>query len=358
MDELPKLTDIFTFENLLRAFKKSAKGRRKKKDTQRFKENLYQNIGRIVRTFKRGEYPKIEYHSFTVYEPKQRVVWATSFEIRVVINCFCEECLIPFFEPLYADTNSASRKGMGTDYAKERLVNDLNSYYVCYGNNEGWFLKMDVRKYFNSIDHDDLKRILNEIIPESEVKDFLFYIIDSFPKGIPLGNRTSQLMALYYLNFMDEMATNEFGFTRANHYMDDMIILDKDKQRLEKFLNVVQIRLGEERHLELNNRTVLAPIKTGIGYMGWNFYLKNNGKVLAKRKKTAWDRTKKKMKNAAWLYQTNQIDARNYSGRVCSLLQSLHVYHIKGEITPRRYQAKGLKHKLVHYQKHGSTAML
>lgn len=80
---VPKhLTEIFTFENLLKAFRSSASNHRHKEDVQEFLNHLYLNIRRIEKIFKKGEYPEITYHSFVVKQPKLRVVWATSFEIR------------------------------------------------------------------------------------------------------------------------------------------------------------------------------------------------------------------------------------------------------------------------------------
>lgn len=101
------LTEIFTFENLLKAFRSSASNHRHKEDVQEFLNHLYLNIRRIEKTFKKGEYPEITYHSFVVKQPKLRVVWATSFEIRVIQHCFCDVFLTPFFEQIYVPRNFA-----------------------------------------------------------------------------------------------------------------------------------------------------------------------------------------------------------------------------------------------------------
>lgn len=123
------LTEIFTFENLLKAFRSSASNHRHKEDVQEFLNHLYLNIRRIEKTFKKGEYPEITYHSFVVKQPKLRVVWATSFEIRVIQHCFCDVFLTPFFEQIYVPRNCACRKDKGTDYAASCLKADLKYYY-------------------------------------------------------------------------------------------------------------------------------------------------------------------------------------------------------------------------------------
>lgn len=104
------LTEIFTFENLLKAFRSSASNHRHKADVQEFLNHLYLNIRRIEKTFKRGEYPEITYHSFIVTEPKLRVVWATSFEIRVIQHCFCDVFLTPSLNRyMYLETVHAEK---------------------------------------------------------------------------------------------------------------------------------------------------------------------------------------------------------------------------------------------------------
>lgn len=193
------LTDIFTFENLLHAYKKASKNKRNKKDVSKFRNNLYQNIYRIEKTFKHGKYPKIKYHSFVVTQPKRRVVWATTFEIRVIMHCFCDEFLTEFFEQFYSERNCACRKGMGPNYAGNCLKQDMIAHFTKYGNS-GYVLKADIHHYFQSIDHTTLKDSLSIILPPGEIRNFLFYIIDSFSPGLPLGNQTSQLLALYYLS--------------------------------------------------------------------------------------------------------------------------------------------------------------
>ena len=324
------LTEIFTFENLLKAFRSSASNHRHKEDVQEFLNHLYLNIRRIEKIFKKGEYPEITYHSFVVKQPKLRVVWATSFEIRVIQHCFCDVFLTPFFEQIYVPRNCACRKDKGTDYAANCLKADLKYYYRDNGSsNSGYVLKADIHHYFQSIDHDILKRMLHPILPDGEVKDFLFYIIDSFDKGgLPLGNQTSQLLALYYLHPVDVLIQNKYGVmfdygALFSRYMDDLALIAKDKQTLIEAYRDIDFILRNALNLCFNDKTSIHPLKNGIGFLGWNYYLLKNGRVLKKRKKDAKDRAKKKVKLAIYLYEENIIDARSYGNRITSVLATL-----------------------------------
>lgn len=324
------LTEIFTFENLLKAFRSSASNHRHKEDVQQFLNHLYLNIRRIEKIFKKGEYPEITYHSFVVKQPKLRVVWATSFEIRVIQHCFCDVFLTPFFEQIYVPRNCACRKDKGTDYAAYCLKADLKYYYrENADSNSGYVLKADIHHYFQSIDHDILKRMLHPILPDGEVKNFLFYIIDSFDKGgLPLGNQTSQLLALYYLHPVDILIQNKYGVmfdygALFSRYMDDFALIAEDKQTLIDAYRDIDFILRNALNLCFNDKTSIHPLKNGIGFLGWNYYLLKTGRVLKKRKKDAKDRAKKKVKLAIYLYEENIIDARSYGNRITSVLATL-----------------------------------
>ena len=340
MDTPSTLCEIFTFENLLYAYKKAVRCKRKKKAAIAFRENLYQNIDRITRTFAKGKYPPIIYHCFTIYEPKQREVRATSFEMRVIQNCFCEEYLIPFFEKFLSDRNAACRKGMGTDYARKLLKSDLEKMFVENKSNEIYYLKLDIHKYFKSIDCEILKSLVKEIMPENEMRDYLFYTIDSFTNGgLPLGNRTSQILALFYTSCLDEIAEKYFYLTNYVHYMDDFVILSNDMDQINLLLETYNTVLKRERKLAINEKTQIGIVTQGVGFLGWTFYLQDNGTVYMKRINSKYRTSKLHMKEAMFLYDNSKIDARNYCSRVCSILSSLDIG-----------KAKGLKYKLIKMQ--------
>lgn len=314
------LTEIFTFENLLSAFKKASKNKRKKKDVSLFRENLYGNLLRIERMFKHGKYPEIKYHSFIVEQPKRRVVWATTFEVRVIMHCFCDEFLTEFFEPLYSDRNCACRTGKGTEYAAKCLKQDLVEYYKANGN-EGYILKADIHHYFQSIDHDVLKGMLNKVLPDGEVKDFLFYIIDSFPEGLPLGNQTSQLLALFYLSPVDKYIQSQLPY--YVRYMDDFVAISNNKETLIHVLNQVTDVVENQLCLKLNPKTSIQTLKNGVGFLGWSYEVKNTGKIVKRRMKSKKAIAEKKMKQSIWLYRNGYISSKTYSSKITGIFATL-----------------------------------
>lgn len=249
------------------------------------------------------------------------------------MHCFCDEFLTGFLEQYFTERNCACRKGKGVEYAQKCLINDLHEYYEETGSNIGYSIKADIHHYFQSIDHDILKESLAKILPKGEVRDFLFYIIDSFPHaGLPLGNTTSQFLALYHLHPLDAlMKDKKYGGAniRYTRYVDDFIILAPSKEIAAKVLEDIKMVM-QEQSLKLNEKTSIQPLSNGLGFLGWNFYLKNTGRVVMRRKAGPKRIAIDKMRDAAWLYRSGMIDARGYWNRVTSLVNVLKIGKAKG----------------------------
>ena len=308
-----KLTEIFTFGNLLKSYRKCAKGKRHKKEVMEFRMDLYNNINYIVDLFKDGYYPEIKYYSFIVHEPKKRVIWATHFEIRVIQACFCDYCLNEWFEKRLMSISSACRKNKGVTHSINLLKSYLHSYFNKHHTNDAWVLKIDIKSYFNNIDHDVLKDLLSTF-PESEAKHFLFYIIDSYPKntnqkdkilnkGLPLGNRTSQLLALFFANQIDRLIKEKWGFKYETHYMDDFIVISSSKQTLINLLDDLYTHIGKLK-LNFNEKTEIFPLINKVGFLGWNFILTGNGRVVMKQKLLNKKRSIQKYRESLYFYKS------------------------------------------------------
>lgn len=187
----------------------------------------------------------------------------------------------------------------------------MRKYYKKYGS-EGYFLKIDIRKYFNNIDHEILKEILSEKIADKDVLNLLYYIIDSYEieegKGLPLGNQTSQWFAILYLDRTDRLIKEKLHIKYYTRYMDDMVLICQDKIYLQCCLKIIKEDLVISRHLETNEKTKIFPIKNGVNYLGFHFYLTETGKVIRKVKRATAKKYKKKIKIMQKKYANNEID--------------------------------------------------
>lgn len=140
--------------------------------------------------------------------------------------------------------NAACRKDKGTLFAMNRLNEFLYSHYRIHGR-KGYFLKCDIRKFFDNIDHEVLKNSLTRIVDDDRTLRLLFNIIDSYEtasgKGIPMGNQTSQWFALYYLDPLDRLVKEKLRIKYYTRYMDDMILISENKEVLKEALAEIGI---------------------------------------------------------------------------------------------------------------------
>ena len=160
---------IYGFDNLHKAFKLARRGKRWKPATARFEVNLLENLLRLSRELQDKTYELSEYHTFKVYEPKERDVMSNSFRDKVVQHSLCDNVLEILLRKNFLYDNYASQVGKGTDFGLNRLDGFMHKFYRQHGL-EGWVLKCDIRKYFYSIPHEYLKRILEPYVPEEDVR--------------------------------------------------------------------------------------------------------------------------------------------------------------------------------------------
>lgn len=158
-----KLDEIFTFENLYDAYKQCRKSKQHKGEVIRFETNLSYNINKLVNEIATKKYKLGKYKEFLIYEPKERLIEALPFRDRVVIRCFCDIVLRDKIEVKLIYDNTACRTEKGTLFAIKRLEKFLRHEYLKEHNNDIYFLKCDIQKYFPSIDHQILLDLLRKI---------------------------------------------------------------------------------------------------------------------------------------------------------------------------------------------------
>lgn len=233
-----------------------------------------------------------------IYDPKKREIQASYFRDRVVQHSLCDNILAPYFENRLVYDCAACRKEKGTHFAMRRLSEFMRRFYKDHGTN-GCFLKCDVRKYFDSVDHEVLKQRL-AIFPDDRVRELLYMIIDSHNKGegkgLPLGNQTSQWFALYYLDPVDRLIKEKYRIKYYSRYMDDLVLIHDDKEYLKEVLAGIREYAEKRLNLEFNEKTQVFPLSQGVDYLGWHFYLSDTGKAIRKLRASNKRRFKRMLK--------------------------------------------------------------
>jgi RNA-directed DNA polymerase len=271
-------------DNFYNAFYKSRKAKPNNYKTLEFQYNLENNIYNIINIIKNNNYNLCskDYNVFVIYEPKKRIIKSLEFKHKVIQFALCN-ILEPIFEKSFIFHSYACRKNKGT----HKCV--LNIHNLILNNNKlKFYLKCDVKKYFQSVDHDILKKIIFSKIKDVKIQNILNIIINSdnsefdFNKGIPIGNLTSQLFANIYLNELDQYIKHNLNIKYYFRYMDDFIILFNSKKQLHIYKQKIKNFLKKTLYLELPSiKSNIYNINTGINFLGY-YIFKNNIRIRRK----------------------------------------------------------------------------
>lgn len=288
-----------TYENLMKAHKKSQNGKTTRKNIIKFNLKQEEYIMWLYEKLKNKTYKHGGYTSFYVTEPKLRMVEASAYIDRVVHRWCVDSFLERAFVPQFIDTSFACIKGKGMHNAALAVQDGMKKCKKKY--NEYYILKMDIAKYFASINKDKLFEILKRKIADKDILWLLKEIIYSKDGkiGIPIGNLTSQIFANIYYNEADQYIKHNLKVKYYYRYMDDSIILMKNKEEIKEVKKKIQDFIENELYLTFNSKTNIFKSKQGVNFCGYkiNEYrmkLRSKGK---KRIKKTVKRLKLKIKN-------------------------------------------------------------
>lgn len=297
---------IYGFEALYKAYRKARKGKRWKEAAAKFEVNLLEALNLLSVMLKTKTYTLSPYSTFKVYEPKERIVMSNSYKDKVVQHALCDNVLEQVFTKSFIYDNYASQKNKGTHFGLNRLREFMRSFYRSNGV-DGWVLKCDVTKYFYCIRHDILKQKVRKYLTDAEVLWLVDMIIDSTEDvGIPIGNQTSQLFALLYLNDLDHYIKEKLGIKYYGRYMDDFYLIHKDKEYLKQCKREIEAHI-EALGLTLNNKTQIFPLSNGIDFLGFHTYLTESGKVIRKVRRKSKNNVKRKLKKFRGMVDEEKI---------------------------------------------------
>ena len=265
---IPHIADM---DNLRLAFWKARKGKDGKAAVIAYRKELDQNLLQLRNQLLTGKVEVGHYHYFTIYDPKERVICAASFPERVLHHALMNGCQ-EVFENFQIYDSYATRKGKGTYAALHRAQNFQKKYR--------WYLKLDIRKYFDSIDQAILLQLLTKRFKDQRLLNIFEQIILSYEvqtgKGVPIGNLTSQYFANFYLAFADRFIKEQLKIPAYVRYMDDMVLWHSDKEVLlnarEQFTCFLEKKLQLALKIaQLNKSTQGLPF---VGYRVFPNYTK------------------------------------------------------------------------------------
>lgn len=265
MNTVNKLWEkVIDFENIYHAYRAASRGKRYRQESLDFKYALEDNLCAITNELVWDMYQPSPMRQFWIVEPKRRLISAPAFRDRVVHHALCQ-VIEPVFEKRFISESFACRVWRGTHAAMQHVLRctqqakrQWQKYYV---------LKCDVNKFFPSVHHDTLKRIIGRAIRDKKVLHLIDIIIRSYEspeqdgRGIPIGALTSQIFANIYLDQLDHYLKEECQVKYYARYMDDFVILHKDKKVLQQLLCKIEDYLHDKLLLNLNPKTGIFPGK-------------------------------------------------------------------------------------------------
>ena len=304
------LEEIFTFENIYAAHKWCRKSKQHKGEVVRFEIDLSKNITELIKELTSRKYKLGKYRKFKLFEPKERLIEALSYKDRVVLMCFVTNVLKPIISKHVIYDNAACQKNKGTDFGLNRLTKFLKREFINEHGNDFYYLKCDIHKYFPNINHEVLLNKLKRIgLTDDELyMARLFMTNYETSVGIPLGNLSSQWYALIYLDDLDRFIKEKLQIKGYIRYMDDFILIHKDKNYLRYCLKEIDSFCKERLKVELNAKTQIGKVKNGIDFLGFRLILTETGKVIKKLRGSSKRRIKRHLRNLKKLEDKGIVD--------------------------------------------------
>ncbi|MCY2991271.1 MAG: RNA-directed DNA polymerase [Planctomycetota bacterium] len=255
--------EILSRENLRWAFHKAARGRRCKREARQFAANLSRNLAVMAQGLRDGTIPLGDYHQFTIYDPKERLITAPCFPERVLHHALMNVCE-PVLERWLIGDSYACRVGKGRVAAVQRTRHFAAGY--------PFFLKLDIRKYFPSISHRILLGKLTCLLKDVPLLQLFERIIashtDSPGRGLPIGSLTSQHFANFYLGWFDRFVKERLCVRGYVRYMDDSMLWGTSARVLRCHLQAVTHFLGDELELDLKAEPYVNRTRHGVDFLG------------------------------------------------------------------------------------------
>ncbi len=287
---------LFTFEQLYRQYLSCRKGKRNTYNALRFEARQELNLLELAEALQERSYRPSSSVCFVTQRPKMREIFAADFKDRIVHHVLVDE-LERYWDPVFIHDSYACRRGKGIHQAVARL-----RQFIRQGSYNGqqrlWYLQLDIRNYFMSIDKAVLFALLKPHIDNVETlwltKLLVFHdctehftykgrpgLLQQLPahksllqappgKGLPIGNLNSQFFANVYLNALDQFVKHTLKCRYYLRYCDDFVLLSQDPQQLSHWREQISRFLAEHLLLELNDkREKLRPVSDGVDFLGY-----------------------------------------------------------------------------------------
>lgn len=298
---------IVSLDNLYEADKRARRQKSHRPEVMLFDKNKDKLLLDLQRKLINGEYETSEYYVFKIYEPKEREI----FKLPYYPDRIVHHAIMNIMEPIWV---SAFIKGTYSCIRKRGIHKALKDVKFALKDeiNTQYCLKLNIRKFYPSIDHDILKTIIRKKIKDKRLLSLLDEIIES-AQGVPIGNYLSQFFANLYLTYLDHWIKEQKKVRYYFRYADDIVILGGDKQQLRDLFYNIQDYLNNKLKLNFKDNWQIFKVDSrGIDFVGYRVF--HTHTLLRKRIK------KKFCKKINKLNKKQNLDKDTYKQKICSYI--------------------------------------
>ena len=258
---------VYDIHNLELADERAKKGKKDQPGVIKHNKSVNENLWELQKMLMDKTYRTSKYKSFSVFEPKERLVYSLPYFPDRIAQWAIMNVLESIWIPSFTTDTYSCIKGRGIHGAFRALKSVLR-------NQKGtkYCLKLDIKKYYPSVDHDVLKSVIRRKIKDKDLLWLLDEIIDSAP-GLPIGNLLSQYLANLFLTPFDHWLKEHLKVKYYFRYCDDLVFLSDNKPYLHRLLAIIRDYLSENLKLEIKSNYQIFPVESrGIDFCGYVFF--------------------------------------------------------------------------------------
>ena len=259
---------IYAEDNIELADKKARKCKRTRYGVRKHDQNKEIDNYALHLSLLNENYKTSEYTTYKIYEPKERIIFRLPYYPDRITHHAIMNVMEPIWTKIFTRDTYSCIKGRGIHALVKKLQSDLRKD----PNGTMYCAKMDIRKFYPSINHEILKSIVKKKIKDKSLLKLLFEIIDS-ADGVPIGNYLSQFFANLYMAYFDHWVKEELKVKYYYRYADDIVLLSDDKNQLRSWVLAIKVYLTNVLELKLKDNYQIYPVESrGIDFVGYVCY--------------------------------------------------------------------------------------
>ena len=298
---------IISEENLKLAYQKSRKGKAWQRNVKEIDQRQEYYLSELLHILQNKEYKTSQYKTKMIYEPKFRTIYILPYYPDRILQHAIMNVLEPIWDKLFIYDSYACRQGKGQHKGSLRCMQFVKRNKYC--------LKCDISKFYPSVNHEKLLKIIKRKIKCKDTLVLLEEIINSIEgeSNVPIGNYLSQWFGNLYMNELDQLIKHKYHIKDYIRYCDDFLLFSNNKEKLNQMKLIIEKFITEQLKMKLS-KCDLFPVTQGVDFLGYRHF--PQGYILLR--KTTAKRVKKRLKSLFWKVKHKKISKESAISTIAS----------------------------------------